>query len=74
MNAIVIEQSAEDAKLAIEVHQNAAIQRIRLARAKLSSRAEDEGSKSRVGVTCHFKSRQVAGPADVLRLEITFPA
>jgi hypothetical protein len=72
VNAIVIEQTAEEAKLAIEVHQNAAIQRIRLARAKLTSQAVDEIAKSRVGVTFQFKSKPLSGPADVLRLEIAF--
>jgi hypothetical protein len=72
VNAIVIEQSADDARLAVEVHQNAAIQRIRLAKAKLSARSVDETSKARVGITFQFKSKGVPVRPDLLRVEITF--
>jgi hypothetical protein len=72
MNAIVIEQDQEETKLAFEVHQNAAIHRIRLARAQLASRFADDQPRGPIAVQFEFKSRQVESPGDVLRLEIEF--
>lgn len=72
MNAIVIEQALEATKLAFEVHQNAVIQRLRLSRAKVASWPLDEDPKAPLGVSFHFKSKQLAAPARVLRVEIAF--
>lgn len=72
MNAIVIEQNAAETKLAFEVISNAAIGRIRLARAKVVSQAIDEGVKSPIAVMFNFKSKPVTAPASVMRLEIAF--
>jgi hypothetical protein len=72
MSAIVIEQNQDETKLAFEVHQNAAINRIRLARAKVASQAIDEAPKTPVTVTFNFKSKPMSAPANVLRLEIAF--
>ena len=57
MNAIVIEQTQDETKLAFEVHQNAAINRIRLARAKAASQAIDGAPKSHISVALNFKSK-----------------
>jgi len=72
MNAIIIEQNQDATKLAFEVNSNAAIGRIRLARAKVASQAMDEGLKSPIAVTFNFKSKPISAPANVLRLEIAF--
>jgi len=72
MNAIVIEQSQDETKLAVEVHLNAAISRIRLARAKVVSRAIDEAPKTHIAVVFNFKSKPLNAPASILRLEIAF--
>lgn len=72
MSAMVIEQTQEETKLAFAVHQNAAINRIRLARAKVASQAIDEPSKTPIAVTFSFKSKPMNGPPNVLRLEIAF--
>jgi len=72
MNAIVIEQTQDDAKLAFEVHQNAAIQRIRLARARVASQAIDEAPRATVSVKFTFKSKALTAPPNILRLEIAF--
>lgn len=72
MNAIVIEQTQDETKRAFEFHQNAAIKRIRLARAKLVSQAFDETPKAPVGVTFRFTGKPLTGPHDILRLELTF--
>lgn len=72
MNAIIIEQNQDETKLAFEVNSNAAINRIRLARAKVASQAMDEGLKSPVAVAFNFKSKPVTAPANVMRLEIAF--
>ncbi len=72
MNQIVIEQSPDETRLAFEVNQNAAISRIRLARAKLASRAVEDGPTSPISVAFHFKSKSIVAPSDVLRLEIAF--
>lgn len=72
MNAIVIEQTQDETKLAFEVHQNAAINRIRLARAKVASQAMDDAPKTPITVIFNFKSKPMAAPPKVLRLEIAF--
>lgn len=72
MNAIVIEQTRDETKLAFEVHQNASLQKIRLARAKLFSRAISEMTGAPVDVEFDFKSRALQSTGSVLRLEISF--
>ena len=72
MNAIVIEQNQDETKLAFEVNQSAAINRIRLARAKVASQAMDEGPKAPITVSFNFKSKPLTAPPNVLRLEIAF--
>jgi hypothetical protein len=72
MNAIVIEQTQDETKRAFEVHQNAAINRIRLARAKVASATIDEAPKSHISVAFNFKSKPLSAPPNVLRLEIAF--
>jgi hypothetical protein len=72
MSAIVIEQTQDETKLAYEVHQNAAINRIRLARAKVVSQAIDEAPKAHIAVAFNFKSKPMNAPPNVLRLEIAF--
>jgi hypothetical protein len=72
MNAIVIEQNQDETKLAFEVNQNAAINRIRLARAKVASQSMDEGPKAPIAVMFNFKSKPLTAASNVLRLEIAF--
>ena len=72
MNAIIIEQNQDETKLAFEVNQSAAINRIRLARAKVASQAMEEGPKAPISVNFNFKSKPMASPPNVLRLEIAF--
>ena len=72
MNAIFIEQSQDESKLAFEVNQSAAINRIRLARAKVASRAIDEAPAIPIAVIFNFKSKLIAAPPNLLRLEIAF--
>ncbi len=72
MNAIVIEQAPEETRQAFEVHQNAAIERIRLARAKVVSRSLTEAPSAPIAVTFTFKSKAIEAPDDILRLEIAF--
>ena len=72
MKAIVIEQDQGDTKLAFEVHQNAAIDRIRLARATVESQAIGEGSGAPIAVMFDFDSRSLNAPPNILRIEIEF--
>src|SRR3954451_669254 len=72
MNALVIEQKQDETRLAFEVNQSAAINRIRLARAKVASQAMDEGPKAPITVSFNFKSKPLATPPNLLRLEIVF--
>jgi hypothetical protein len=72
VSAIVIEQTPEQVKLAFEVHQNADISRIRLARAKVASHSIDEAPKAQIQVKFTFKSRALDSPPGVLRLEIAY--
>ena len=52
--------------------KNAAISRIRLARAKVGSQAIDEAPKAHIAVSFNFKSRAMNAPPNVMRLEIAF--
>ncbi len=72
MNAIVIEQTQGETRLAFDVHQNGAINRIRLARARVASQAIDQAPKSHISVAFNFKSKPLNAPANVLRLEVAF--
>jgi hypothetical protein len=72
MNAIIIEQNQGETSLASEVNQNAAITRIRVARARIASQAMDEGPKSPIEVMFSFKSKPITAPANIMRLEIAF--
>jgi hypothetical protein len=72
MNAIVIEQTQDETKLAFEVNQNSAITRIRLARAKVAAQTLDEAPKAHVEVAFNFKSKPLSAPPNLLRLEIAF--
>lgn len=72
MNAITIEQTNDQAKLAFELHQNASIHRLRLTRAKVNTQLSPEGPHAPLSIAFTFKSKRVAGPPDALRLEIAF--
>lgn len=72
MNAIIIEQNRDEIKLASEVNQSAAINRIRLARAKVASQVVDDGPTESITVNFNFKSKPLTAPANILRLEIAF--
>lgn len=72
MNVIVVEQSQDETRLAFEVNKNAAINRMRLARAKVTSQSMDEGPKTPIAVVFNFKSKPISAPSNVLRLEIAF--
>ena len=72
MNAIVITQDQDETKLAFEVHQNAVIDRLRLTRAKVTSRPNDEAGTSRIRVSFNFRSKPLVAPANILRLEVAF--
>lgn len=72
MNAVVIEQNQNETKLALELNQNAAINHIRLARAKVASQPIDERPKAPIAVMFNFKSKPITAPSNVLRLEIAF--
>jgi hypothetical protein len=72
MNAITIEQTSDQAKLAFELHQNASIQLLRITRAKLNSQLTPEGPGAPLSVAFTFKSKRVHAPFEVLRLEVAF--
>lgn len=72
MNAIIIEQNPEATRMAFEVNQNAFINRIRLARAKVASPSIDEPPKAPLIVEFSFKSKPLSAPPSVVRLEIAF--
>mgnify|MGYP005829204143 CR=1 FL=1 len=72
MNAIIIEQNPDEIRLAFEVNQNASIDRIRLARAKVASRGMDEPPRSPIAVMFNFKSKPVNSPDGVMRIAIMF--
>ena len=72
MNPIVIDQTPDEARLAFEVHQHAAIQRIRLARAKVSAQVIDDAPKASVSVSFNFRAKALVAPKKIMRLEIGF--
>ncbi len=72
MNPILIEQTRQEIGLAIEVHRNAAICAIRLARGKTASQPLDETLKGPIVVKFTTKSRSVAAPKGKLRIEVDF--
>ena len=76
MNAIVIEQSADDARLAFEVHRNVDIHRLRLSRSRLDAPiphapADEESSRS-ISVSFTYGSKALQAPPGALRLEVRF--
>jgi hypothetical protein len=72
MNEILIRQTQNETRLALEVSANAAIRRIRLARAKLASQAAEQITNAPVAVAFQRKSKAIEPPPNVLRSEIEF--
>jgi hypothetical protein len=72
LSDIVIRQSQEEVRLAVELHQRASISRIRLARARLAAASVDITPDSRIEVAFAIRSKALEGPQGILRLEITF--
>ena len=71
MKAIVIEQTLEQARMAFEVHQHAAMDAIRLARGKVSAHVSEDSDR-RLSIEFSFKSKVLPGRAGEMLLEIAF--
>jgi hypothetical protein len=72
MNPILIEQSPEETKLAFEVHRNASIEKVRLSRTKSTALSAEAWADAQITVGFNFKTKELAGPERVMRLEISF--
>jgi hypothetical protein len=72
MSAITIEQTPEQAKLAIELHHHAALRSIRVARSRISNRLADLSTASKIALEFAFRSKRIEAPSDVIRLECLF--
>ena len=69
---MIIQQTAEQATLAFELHSHAEIKSIRLLRSRVASRSFLEPPHGPVMLTIEHKARQAPGPEGVLRLEVNF--
>ncbi len=72
MTPITIQQTAEQAKLAFELHRHAEIQSVRLVKSRASSRSPLEPFRGPIALRLKHKARQAPAPEGLLRLEITF--
>ena len=72
MNAIVIEQSHETAKLAFELHRNVELKAIRLTDSKLSSTRFIQAPAGAIGIAIDFESKQLTAPAGAISLQVGF--
>jgi len=72
MNAITIEQTSEETKLAISVHRSAAMNTIRLVRSRLSSDRPNDALKNPISLTCQVKSEHYEVSVGSLLIEVDF--
>lgn len=72
MNSITIEQTSEETRLAISVNRNAAMDTIRLVRAKLSSDRPNETHGRPISLVYQFKAEQYEVSAGALMVEVDF--
>jgi len=66
----VIRQSRESLKGAAELHENASLEGVRLARATFSGAPVSEQQNKSISITFRFVSRTKAAPPDLLRLTV----
>lgn len=71
-NTLLIEQEAAEVRLAFEVHQNSAIQNIRLARSKITSNLLPDTPEHPIGIEFDFRSKQAESPPELLRIAVSF--
>jgi len=72
MNSFTIFQTKEETQLAVTVHQNAEINDVRLARAKVTADRPTSNMKNPIAITMGVKSRQVEGPVGQILIEVSF--
>lgn len=72
MKSISIYQSQDEAKLAFEVHQNAEISEIRLAKAMMQSREIDDLAKMPIEVRFDYRCEPIGAFSNPLQLAISF--
>jgi len=72
MNSFTIFQTKEETQLAIAVHQNAQIDAVRLARAKIAAESPGGALKDPVALLMGVKAKQVDGPKGRLMVEVSF--
>jgi hypothetical protein len=72
MTPMIIQQTAEQAALAFELHTRAEIKSIRLLKSRVASRPLFKPPQGPVVLRIAHKARQAEGPEGVLRLEVNF--
>ncbi len=72
MTPITIQQTAEQAKLAFELHTRAEIESVRLLKSRVASRSLLEPLRGPIALRLKHKARQAPAPKGLLRLEISF--
>ena len=72
MTPITIQQTAEQAKLAFELHTHAEIESVRLLKSRVASRSLLEPLRGPIALRLKHKARKAPAPEGVLRLEISF--
>ncbi len=72
MTPITIQQTAEQAKLAFELHTHAEIESVRLLKSRVARRSLLEPLRGPIALRLKHKARQASAPEGLLRLEISF--
>jgi len=72
MTPITIQQTAEQAKLAFELHTHAEIESVRLLKSRVASRSLPEPLRGPIALRLNHKARQAPAPKGLLRLEVSF--
>lgn len=72
MTPITIQQTAEQAELAFELHTHAEIESVRLLKSRVARRSLLEPLRGPIALRLKHKARQASAPEGLLRLEISF--
>jgi hypothetical protein len=72
MTGLVIEQTQDEIKLALQVHKHAAIESVRVASAKWKSLPPDQQPDGPIRLAFHRRSKHSPSPPGTLRIEILF--
>ena len=72
MNSFTVFQTKEETQLAVAVHQNAQIDNVRLARAKVAADGPGKALTSPIALSMGVKAKDIVGPPGQLLIEVAF--